>query len=189
MSSVADLLFQSNLLKALPRSGYHFLGSGKESVAEHSFSTAFIGWVITQIRDDIDPLRLISMCLVHDLVEARTGDLNHLQKAYVTADTAAALADTVDGIPFGPKLADLVDEFDQDRSPEANLAHDADQLSLILELKCLVDRGFRGPETWIPRVVERLSTSTGKQLAKEVLATEKDHWWLENVIDTPRRND
>ena len=75
MKNIVNLLFEANILKEIPRSGYHFLGAGKESVAEHTFSTAMIAFVMSKLEQDVDALRLISMCLVHDLPEARIGDL------------------------------------------------------------------------------------------------------------------
>ena len=71
--SIANLLFEAKMLKEIPRSGFHFLGAGKESVAEHTFSTTFIAFVMSQLEPEIDALKLISMCLVHDLPEARIG--------------------------------------------------------------------------------------------------------------------
>ena len=82
MKNIANLLFQANILKNIPRSGYHFLGAGKESVAEHSFSVSFIALVMAQMEHDVDAFRLIAMCLVHDIPEAKTGDLNYVQKLH-----------------------------------------------------------------------------------------------------------
>ena len=42
MKNIANLLFEAKMLKEIPRSGFHFLGAGKESIAEHSFVTTFI---------------------------------------------------------------------------------------------------------------------------------------------------
>ena len=109
MSRISDLLFQARMLKAIPRSGFGFLGAGRESVADHSFSAAFIAFVMSRMQPQVDALRLISMSLVHDLTEARIGDLNSVQKEYVTADEAKALDDTVSEIPFGEFLAELID--------------------------------------------------------------------------------
>jgi putative hydrolase of HD superfamily len=69
MKNIANLLFEAKMLKEIPRSGFHFLGSGKESIAEHTFSTTFIAYVMSHLEPDIDALKLISMCLVHDLPE------------------------------------------------------------------------------------------------------------------------
>ena len=189
MSRISDLLFQARMLKAIPRSGFGFLGAGRESVADHSFSTTFIAFVMSRMQPQIDALRLISMSLVHDLTEARIGDLNSVQKEYVTADETKALRDTVSDLHFGDFLAALIDEYQANQSPEARLAHDADQLALILDLKALSDLGYQSPSKWLPPVVRRLTTETGKQLAEEILATEWDEWWLNRLLQQELRVD
>lgn len=183
MKNIANLLFEINHLKRVPRSGFAFLGSGKESVAEHSFSTAMIAYLLTEIEPDADPLRLITMCLVHDLPESRIGDLNYLQKHYVTADESAAIKDFSDDLPLGKTISDLLAEFNRGESLEARLAGDADQLALIVELKALSDIGFKPPQKWLPYVMDRLKTSAGKTLAQEIVRTDWDEWWLKNYID------
>ena len=184
MKKIADLLFEAKILKELPRSGYHFLGAGRESVAEHCFSTAFIAYVMSKLEPGVNALKLISMCLVHDLAEARTGDLNYVQKNYVRSDEMRALADAVEGLGFGSDLMELVREFNAGRTPESQLAHDADQLALVLELKDLMDIGYHPPHSWIEHVLQRLKTETGRQIAHSVMQTHRDAWWLKNTVDS-----
>jgi putative hydrolase of HD superfamily len=177
MKPIADLLFEARSLKNLPRSGFHFLGAGRESVAEHVYSTSFIAFVMSRMEPEVDALRLISMCLVHDLPEARIGDLNSVQKAYVQADEPLALSDAMEGVAFGPHIAQLVEEYNAGASREARLARDADQIALVLELKDLSDIGCSPPRDWLPHVMNRLQTETGKALAAAVMATRRDAWW------------
>ncbi|UCF92932.1 MAG: HD domain-containing protein [Desulfobacterales bacterium] len=183
MKNIANLLFEAKILKEIPRSGFHFLGAGKESVAEHAFSTTFIAYVLSKLDPAVDALKLISMCLVHDLPETRMGDLNTVQKKYVKADEAQAVNDSTAGLPFGAALADLIHEFNAGCSREAQLAHDADQLALILELKSLVDIGYDPPHQWLPHVLKRLQTEIGKKLAQAILDTRRDAWWLNYSVD------
>lgn len=177
MKNIANLLFEAKILKEIPRSGYHFLGVGKESVAEHCFSTTFIAYVMSRMEPEIDALKLICMCLIHDLPETRIGDLNTVNKKYVKADEAKAFKDSIEGLAFRQDLTDLFDEFNAGRSIEAKLAHDADQLALILELKDLMDMGYKPPETWIQNVIGRLQTETGQKIARAVMDTPRDAWW------------
>ncbi|RZB31755.1 MAG: putative hydrolases of HD superfamily [Desulfobacteraceae bacterium Eth-SRB1] len=185
MKHIANLLFEAKMLKEVPRSGFHFLGLGKESVAEHSFITTFIGYVISNLETGVDALRLISMCLVHDLSEAKIGDLNYVHKQYVTPDTNKAVEDTTADLPFGRSLAGLMHEFNEDKTKEANLAHDADQLAFILELKQLIDTGYEPPKKWLQFVLKRLQTKTGEKLAKSIMKTDWDSWWLKNYVEKP----
>lgn len=189
MKNIANLLFQANILKNIPRSGYHFLGAGKESVAEHSFSVSFIAFVMAQLEPDVDALKLIAMCLVHDLPEVKTGDLNYVQKKYVTANENRAVKHIVKNLPFGTKLSDLIAEFNERRTMESKLAHDADQLALILDLKALLDIGYDPPKKWLPFALNRLETQTGQAIAQGIMKTEWDAWWLENYIDSPNKKE
>ena len=184
MKNIANLLFEAKMLKEIPRSGFHYLGSGKESIAEHTFSTTIIAYVISQLEPEIDALKLISMCLVHDLPETRIGELNTVHKTYVTANEVKAIEDITDSLPFGSSIVNLIDEYNEGSSPEAKLAHDADQLSLILELKTLSDIGYAPPDKWLPPVLKRLKTETAKKIAQSIMQTHRDDWWLNNYVDT-----
>ena len=166
------------MLKRIPRSGYHFLGCGKESVAEHSFIITFIAFLMSEIEPDLDSKKLITMCLVHDLPEARTGDMNYVQKEYVKVNERKAIEDLTREIPFDTSIADLIEEFNQGITRESLLARDADQIALILDLKSLADIGYTTPEKWMPHVTGRLKTETGKKIAESICHTPWDNWWM-----------
>jgi putative hydrolase of HD superfamily len=186
LTAIAHLLFEARSLKNVARTGYQFLGAGRESVAEHSYTATMIAFVMARLVPGVDTGRLVSMCLVHDLPEARVGDLNYVQKLYVRADEAHAVADLTRDVPFGRDLAALIREFQQGASVEARLAHDADQLAFLLELKDLSDLGYAPPATWIPHLRKRLKTETGNALADAIMAVERDGWWRQNFIDSTR---
>ena len=177
MEKIANLIFEARMLKEIPRSGFAYLGAGRESVAEHSFTTTFIAYVLAQLSPQTDAHRTICMCLLHDLPEARIGDLNTVNKHYVQADEEKALSDTIGGLPFGTAIADLISEFNAGQSVESKLARDADQLALIIELKAIEETGHKTSSDWLPNVVARLLTETGRQLAQAILETKRDTWW------------
>lgn len=177
MKRIADLLFEACFLKNLPRSGYQYLGTGNESVAEHTYSATFIAFVMAQLEPKADAHRLISMCLVHDFPEARIGDLNYVQKRYLAKDEPKALQDALKDIPFGHRIEALTTEFEAGETLESQLAHDADQLALLIDLKSLKEIGYQSPDTWLPHVEKRLKTELGRRLGEAVLQTEHDGWW------------
>ncbi|MEE4358929.1 MAG: HD domain-containing protein [Desulfococcaceae bacterium] len=183
MCSIAKFLFEARMLKEIPRSGYHFLGSGRESVAEHSFMITLIAYAMAEIRPETDALKLLRMCLLHDLPEARTGDLNYVQKQYVTAREQKAVEDSTRDIPFGTSVAALIREFNEGKSLESRLAKDADQIAFILDLKALSDIGHRPPRKWLPIVLGRIQTRTGKYLCEQIMETGWDAWWMENYME------
>jgi len=171
------------MLKDLVRSGYAFLGTGRETIAEHSFMTAFICFAMARLEPDIDREKLISMALVHDLAEARTGDFNYVEKRYAKVDEAKAVSHLTRDVAFGGDIEALIREFNQGRTREACLARDADQISFVLELKRLDDLGANGPEKWLPVVLDRLKTDTGRDLAAQIMDTGWDEWWMKDYSE------
>ncbi|WP_028324267.1 HD domain-containing protein [Desulfatirhabdium butyrativorans] len=177
MRSIADFLFEARFLKEIPRSGFAFLGAGKESVAEHVYLTTVIAYVLSMREPHIDLRRLLLLCLFHDLPEARLGDLNSVQKPYHHPDTAACIEGVSEGLPFAEALRDFLVSFEGGLGKEAILARDADQLSLIVELKWLNDHGASEASKWIDGVMARLKTGAAKELAQQILDTQSDAWW------------
>ncbi len=178
MKQIANLLFEVRILKEITRSGYAFLGSGKESIAEHSFMTAFICFAMARLDHNINCEKLVTMALVHDIAEARTGDFNYVQKNYSKTNESKAVDHLIKSLSFGNDIKNLIDEFNLCETMEAKLAFDADQISFILELKKLKDTGAKGPEKWLPHVINRLKTDVGKKIAKSIMETEWDEWWM-----------
>lgn len=171
------------MLKRTPRTGFQFLGSGDESVAEHIFRTICIGYTLGNLAKDADTDRLIKMCLFHDLPEARTGDLNYVNKKYVKADEEKAVNDLADTLPFGDEIRDIIFEFLEGRSREAQLAYDADQLELILALKEYKDLGNTYADEWLEFALKRLKTDIARDLAKTILETDSSLWWFSDKSD------
>ncbi len=188
MKRIVEFLFETMLLKRVHRTGYQFLGPGKESVAEHTFAVMCIAWTLARLTPEADTGRLLTMCLVHDLPEARMGDLNYVQKQYVAADESLAVAHMTQGLPFGPDIRALIDEFNARETTEAKLASDADQLAFLLDLKSLSDMGYRAPEKWAGHVKERLQTTAGLELADCIATTEWDSWWLKIFVDSNQKD-
>ncbi len=178
-----DFLFEIGMLKKTPRTGYQFLGSGGESVADHSFRTAVIGYVLAYRETDADLNKVVLMCLFHDFPEARTGDHNYVNKRYVKVDEETALIDQLKGLDFGEEIINLAKEFNSGITLEARLAKDADQLDLILELKEQLDLGNTSARDWLSFAVQRLLTENAKQMAQTILTTDNTDWWFDKKTD------
>ena len=183
MKRAVEFLFEVGMLKRSPRTGYPFLGSGGESVADHSFRTAVIGYVLSSMEPDADRNKLILMCLFHDFPEARTGDHNYVNKKYVTVDEEKALRDQVRDLIFGDEVINLANEFNAGETLEARLSKDADQLDLILELKEQLDLGNPHAEEWLSFALKRLLTESGRRISQEILNSKRDAWWFDKKTD------
>ena len=178
MKEVVNFLFEVGMLKKIPRSGYPFLGTGGESVADHTFRAAVIAYVLAKNEPKANAEKAVLMSLFHDLHEARTGDHNYVNKRYVTTNEEKAVHDATQKIPFGREITSLIDEFNATETLEAKLSRDADQLDFILELKRQKDLGNESAEEWLKYAIKRLITDLSKKLAKEILTTDSSDWWF-----------
>ena len=183
MDAIANFLFEVGMLKRTPRTGLQFLGSGEESVAEHVFRVVFIGYALARLEQDVDELKVLKMCFLHDLPEARIGDLNYVNKKYVTADETKAIRDLAETIPFGRDIEQTIEEFNRAETREAQLANDADQLELILMLKEYKDLGNKYADEWISYALKRLRTEKAQALAHAIIDTDSTSWWFKDKSD------
>lgn len=183
MDSIADFLFEMGMLCKTPRSGYQFLGSGRESVAEHVLRTVYTGYALCKLNPSLDELRVLKMCVLHDLPEARTGDMNYVNKKYVRVDEAKAVRELTESLSFGEDIRQAIDEFNAKETPESRIARDADQIALILQLKEYGDLGNKYSEEWIEYALKRLCTEEGKKLAACIIQTDSSRWWFKEKND------
>ncbi|HRT27687.1 MAG: HD domain-containing protein [Syntrophobacterales bacterium] len=183
MENIVNFIFEVGMLKKTPRTGFQFLGTGCESVAEHLLRTVFIGYALCKLEPGVDENRVIKMCLFHDLPEARTGDMNYVNKKYVTVDEGKAVEELTEGLFFGSEIKSAIDEFNEKKTRESMLSHDADQLALIYQLKELGDLGNKYSKEWIDFAVRRLYTDTARGMAEEVLKTDSSQWWFKDKSD------
>ena len=183
MKNIANFLFEAGMLKRTPRTGYQFLGTGAESVAEHIFRTVYIGYVLGRMAGNVNVDRVVKMCMFHDLPEARTGDQNYVNKKYVDVKTRKAVEDMATPLPFGSEIRDLIYEFEEGVTEEAKIARDADQLEFIIALKEHKDLGNTYAQEWLEFSIKRLQTATAKELSKVILETDSSLWWFSDKGD------
>jgi putative hydrolase of HD superfamily len=178
-AGVANFLFEAASLKRTPRSGYQFLGRGRETVAEHVFGATVMAYALGRLSGRADVGRLTLLTLFHDLAEARTGDLNYVNKRYVTSREDSAFRAMAAGLPFEADLLSLREEWEAGESLEARLAADADQLDMMLELRRLAARGWTQADEWLHYAEKRLKTDEARRLAAKLLLADPDDWWFE----------
>lgn len=177
LTRIVDFLNECGMLRRTPRSGYQFLGTGQENVAEHSFRTAVIGFVLAHMAG-ANKERTALLCLFHDLHEARTGDFNYVNRIYNTSTRTKALEHCLSGTGLEGELLPLWEELEETASLEARLAQDADQLDLMLNLKEQSDLGNKYADKWLAAARERLRTPHGQELAVTIMETDHTDWWF-----------
>lgn len=199
LDPIIDFLFETGMLAKTPRSGFFFLGSGEQSVAEHLNRTIYIGYALTQMAgNNVGLSKVLQMCMFHDLAEARVSDLNYVHQKYTQRFEQKAINDLAATLPFGEKIKEILNEYQKRESKESKLAKDADNLEWILALKEQKDIGNERANSWIPSAVKRLKTKEAQTLAKKIIKTDsdrwwfgdkKDSWWIDRKVKTRRRRE
>ncbi len=175
--NIANFLFEVGMLARTPRSGFHFLGTGRQSVAEHVSRTMFIGYTLAQLDGTVNTEKVLKMCLFHDISETRISDLNHIHQKYVERKEDSAIQDIADSIPFGKDILEILHEYEKRESPESRVVKDADILEWIISLKEEIDIGNTRAFDRIDYAISLLKTEQAKIIAGTVMTTESSDWW------------
>jgi len=184
MSQFANLFYQVGMLQRTPRSGFAFLGSGDQSVAEHTYRMLNIAFVLNKlVEQPADELHLLKLVLFHDLPESSTGDLNYQNQKYVRTDEEKLFGDMENELPFGAEIVSFTREYEARQTPAARIAYEADQLEFLISVKEQMDMGNPLAADWIPPTLARFTSDAAKKLAQEIMETRMDEWWFSNKQD------
>jgi len=138
LAGVLDFLRQAEGLKTTRRSGYTSAGE-PETVAEHTWRLCLMALVLQPEIPDVDFVRLVKICLVHDLGEVIGGDVPAPEQAALTEDRAARerrdLLSLLTPLPRDTRehITELWDDYESGGSAEARLAKALDKLETILQ--------------------------------------------------------
>ncbi len=141
-----DFLGKIEKLKCRTRHSWSSEGR-RESVAEHSWRLSVMALLCADEYPELDMVKVLKMCLIHDFGEAVTGDIPSF---YKTADheeiEAKAVRELVSELP--PPMAEeftaLYDEMDALETPEAKLFKALDNMEAV------VSHNEAPLNTWIP---------------------------------------
>ncbi len=176
---IADFVYEVGILRSTPRSGFWFLGTGNQSVAEHLFRTAMIAYALAYLTPEVNKEKIILMALVHDLGEGRTSDLNYVHQRYGRLAEGVAFDDIAQAVPFGGMFRDLYSEEQKRETLEAKLVKDADQLEWIASLREEESKGNVRAKEKITIAYKRLKTPVAKKLGNQLLKIAPDAWWFD----------
>ena len=175
---IVDFIYETNIHSKTPRSGFWFLGSGQQSIAEHLFHTAMIAYALAHFEPKADIKKVVLMALFHDIGEGRTSDHNYVHQRYGRLAEANAVEDISKSVPFGAEIFELFKEEQERVSLEAQLVKDADVLEWISTLRAEETKGNSKAKEWIEIAVKRLKTENAKKLGKLLTTTHPDAWWF-----------
>jgi putative hydrolase of HD superfamily len=189
LEGLTNFLYEMGLLKRYKRSGWLIAGvNDPESIAEHSFRTAVIGYLLA-IMEGADPGKTATLCLFHDSQESRIGDVPSVGKGYVvTAPNPQVTADQVAEFPaeVGQAVRDLVDEYEARESLEARLAKDADKLECLIQAREYQAQGHEDVPPWIETSAAALQSRSARRLAEVCQQVPPRQWWKAFAEAYPR---
>jgi len=186
MNGFVTFLYEVGELKRQDRSGWKRIGiKNPESVLEHSARTALIAYFLARKEGTESPealLRIVLGGLLHDLSEARIGDLDHLAQQYLDTEQAEH---TVVEHQMRPVLGDgesllpdilfgLLDPSDQQGRAVRDIVKDADKLECSFQAREYAQT-YRGTDPWIA-LEDNLETSAGVECLRALKATQPTAW-------------
>jgi len=178
---LAKFLYEVGQLKRVRRSGWWIAGvENPESVAEHSFRTAAIAYLLAKL-EGADVGKVALMALFHDMGEARTNDLHRIVRRYVNWENVdqQVVKDQSKRLPahISEEMISLLSEFEETISLEARIARDADLLECLIQAREYQALGYKEVADWIINAKAALVTDSAKRIAEECLETEPKEWW------------
>ena len=137
---ILDFFKNALNLKNISRQGWIDKLSIKypESVADHSYSMAIMAMVISDL-ENYDSEKILKMVLLHDLAESKIGDFTpgQISKDKKEKIENDAFNDIIEQLPNTIKLEydKIWKEYQNKKSPEAQIVHEIDRLEMALQAK------------------------------------------------------
>ncbi|MFH1455503.1 MAG: HD domain-containing protein [archaeon] len=150
-SPIVRFYFEFAQLKNLLRQGYVRRTVPKEqgeSVADHTFGVALLGYVIAnEYRFDLDAGKVIQLSLIHEMGEIYGGDMipaDNISSEEKFKIEFAGVQRVFKNFPNGKKYVQLWLEFERGQSPEACFVKKMDKLEMGLQGLLYTELGYQG---------------------------------------------
>jgi putative hydrolase of HD superfamily len=180
LQNIVEWILETGLLKRTPRSGWSLVGvNNAESVADHSFRCAAIGYVLAHM-ESADVYRTLLMTLFNDIHEARITDLHKMAQHYVDPVAAEdqSFSDQIGGLPEGisDELSAMRREYKLQESKESIVARDADILDCLVQAKEYSEHGSTSAALFMKNA-DHLKTDSARKLWALMEQTDVNTWW------------
>jgi putative hydrolase of HD superfamily len=180
LQNIVEWILEAGLLKRTSRSGWSLMGvSDAESVADHSWRCAVIGYVLAHM-ERADVYRTLLMTLFNDIHETRITDLHKMAQHYVDAEAAEdrSFSDQIGGLPNGirDELSATRNEYKAQESKESIVARDADILECLIQAKEYSEQGQTSAALFMKNA-GHLQTNSARKLWALMESTDVNAWW------------
>ncbi len=172
---VINLFFKFAQLKNLYRQGWLKRGVSKldcETVAEHSFGVALLGYVIAGEHASLDRDYIMKLGLIHDIGEVYAGDItpkDNISAEDKTQKEYDGIRKVFSGFPNPDNYVSLWKEFENQTSPEAKFVKEVDRLEMALQAYLYERMNYKGLNDLFPYIQERITSQELKPILNELL--------------------
>jgi putative hydrolase of HD superfamily len=134
-------------LKKVPRKGWKSKVSIEhpESVADHSYGTAIMAMVLSDLQK-LDTQKILKMALLHDLAETIIGDFmpEEISKESKNTSERDAMKEILSKLPINiaEEYDEIWQEYLQANTKESILLHDVDKMEMAIQAVKYSSEGF-----------------------------------------------
>ena len=115
-----------------------------ESVADHTFSMAVMGMIISDL-ENLNSEKILKMILLHDLAESKIGDIvpDKMSLEEKQRLENSAFDEIIKTLPESliHKYVEIWNEYQENNSDESNIVHQIDKLEMVLQAKIYQSQG------------------------------------------------
>ena len=171
-----DFLLESDKLKFITRQTYLSDGKRKENDGEHSWHLALMAVLLSEYSNEkIDLVKVITMVLIHDMVEIDAGDTYAYDAVgnQSKREREVKAADRIFNIlpqDQAEKFRQLWEEFEAYETPEAKFAHVCDNVQPLMLNDATDGLAWREHDVKKSQVLQRnRRTGEGSQVLMEYI--------------------
>lgn len=180
--NILNFISEAGMLKRVERSGWSVLGiKNVESVAEHSFRCAVIGYVLA-LMEGAAAYKVLLMTLFNDIQEARITDLHKMAQRYIEVDLSEdkSFFEQINYLPkvLKTELTLMKKEYKRQTSRESIIARDADILECLIQAKEYYEYGYPQASKFMKRAPSCLRSKSAVRLWQSARKMNLNDWWL-----------
>ena len=146
-NEILEVFFEIQSLKNLFRQGWLKSGIDKkfcESVADHSFSTTMLAWLIADEHlPELNLMKILKYSLIHEIGEIYAGDItpsDNITEATKYELEIASVKKVFSKLRHGDKYIKLWEEFENAENKEAKFIKQIDKLEMALQAHFYEDK-------------------------------------------------
>ena len=173
---IIEIFFEYAQLKNLYRQGWLKRGVSEldcETVAEHSFGVALLGYTIAEeYRPDLDSAKVMKLGLFHEMGEIYAGDFTPTDDVTVDEKTQReylGVKQVFSRLPNSQKYISIWEDFEFQKSPESRFVKQIDRLEMALQANLYERMNYKGLDEFFPYVQERISSPELKPILDDIL--------------------